>query len=56
MLVPNFSAARDDRAVGALRTALASPARLLDVHVDLDHNRSVFTIVGSGRPAATASR
>ena len=45
--VPNFSAARDARAVQALRTALTSPARLLDVHVDADHNRSVFTLVGS---------
>jgi glutamate formiminotransferase len=45
--VPNFSAARDLRAVEALRTALSSPARLLDVHVDADHNRSVFTLVGS---------
>jgi glutamate formiminotransferase len=45
--VPNFSAARDSRAVEALRAALGSPARLLDVHVDADHNRSVFTLVGS---------
>lgn len=45
--VPNFSVARDARAVQALRTALTSPARLLDVHVDADHNRSVFTLVGS---------
>jgi glutamate formiminotransferase len=44
--VPNFSAARDPRPVEALRTALSSPARLLDVHVDADHNRSVFTLVG----------
>ena len=45
--VPNFSVARDTAALEALRAALASPARLLDVHVDLDHNRSVFTLVGS---------
>jgi glutamate formiminotransferase len=45
--VPNFSAGRDTRAVEALRGALSSPARLLDVHVDDDHNRSVFTLVGS---------
>jgi glutamate formiminotransferase len=46
--VPNFSAARDELAVQALRAALSSPARLLDVHVDLDHNRSVYTLVGTG--------
>ena len=44
--VPNFSAGRDRETVAALRAALASPARLLDVHVDDDHNRSVFTLVG----------
>lgn len=46
--VPNFSAARDAGVVDALRAALAAPARLLDVHADQDHNRSVFTLVGSG--------
>lgn len=47
--VPNFSAARDGTVVEALHTALSSPATLLDVHRDDDHNRSVFTLVGSGR-------
>jgi glutamate formiminotransferase len=27
---------------------MSSPARLLDVHADWDHHRSVFTLVGSG--------
>ncbi|MCC6222789.1 MAG: glutamate formimidoyltransferase [Thermoleophilia bacterium] len=45
--VPNFSAARDAGAVEALRAALSAPARLLDVHADTDHNRSVFTLVGA---------
>jgi glutamate formiminotransferase / 5-formyltetrahydrofolate cyclo-ligase len=45
--VPNFSAARDEGTVAALREALSRPARLLDVHVDLDHNRSVYTLVGT---------
>jgi glutamate formiminotransferase len=44
--VPNFSEGRDARVVEALRAALSSPARLLDVHVDADHHRSVFTLVG----------
>ncbi len=44
--MPNFSEGRDDAVVGALRDALSAPARLLDVHVDADHHRSVFTLVG----------
>ncbi len=46
--VPNFSEGRDGAVVDALRDALSGPARLLDVHVDPDHNRSVYTLVGSG--------
>ena len=44
--VPNFSEGRDAATLEALRTALSRPARLLDLHVDEDHNRSVFTLVG----------
>jgi glutamate formiminotransferase/glutamate formiminotransferase/formiminotetrahydrofolate cyclodeaminase len=44
--VPNFSEGRDQEVVEALRGALSAPARLLDVHVDADHHRSVFTLVG----------
>ena len=45
--VPNFSAGRDRATIDALATALTQHARLLDVHADEDHNRSVFTLVGS---------
>ena len=44
--MPNFSEGRDEAVVEALREALSAPARLLDVHVDADHHRSVFTLVG----------
>ena len=44
--VPNFSEGRDSRTIDALQTAIAAHADLLDVHVDADHNRSVFTLVG----------
>jgi glutamate formiminotransferase len=44
--VPNFSEGRDGAVVEALRSALSAPARLLDVHVDADHHRSVFTLAG----------
>ena len=45
--VPNFSEGRGRETIEALAGALGAPARLLDVHADVDHNRSVFTIVGS---------
>jgi len=44
--VPNFSEGRDEDTIAAIGAALAGPARLLDVHADPDHNRSVFTLVG----------
>ena len=44
--MPNFSEGRDEAVIEALREALSAPARLLDVHVDADHHRSVFTLVG----------
>jgi glutamate formiminotransferase len=44
--VPNFSEGRDAKTIEALRTTLAAHARVLDVHSDADHNRSVFTLVG----------
>jgi glutamate formiminotransferase len=46
--VPNFSEGRNRETIDALAAALRSGgARLLDVHADEDHNRSVFTLVGS---------
>ena len=47
--VPNFSEGRDRRTIDAIGEALAAHARLLDVHADGDHNRSVFTLVGDER-------
>jgi glutamate formiminotransferase len=43
--VPNFSEGRDRATLDALAHALSARARLLDVHADADHNRSVFTLV-----------
>jgi glutamate formiminotransferase len=45
--VPNFSEGRDDATIAAIEAAIRSRARLLDVHADEDHNRSVFTLIGS---------
>jgi glutamate formiminotransferase len=45
--VPNFSEGRDRATIEAIGEALSAHARLLDVHSDEDHNRSVYTLVGS---------
>lgn len=44
--VPNFSEGRDGAVIEAIGAALSTHGRLLDVHSDVDHNRSVFTLVG----------
>ncbi|MDQ6775161.1 MAG: glutamate formiminotransferase [Actinomycetota bacterium] len=50
LAVPNVSEGRDRRKIDAI--AAAFDARLLDVHSDPDHNRSVFTL--AGEPGALA--
>jgi glutamate formiminotransferase len=45
--VPNVSEGRDAAVIGEIGDALEAHATLLDVHSDPDHNRSVFTLVGS---------
>jgi len=45
--VPNVSEGRDPETIAALGEAFGERARVLDVHTDVDHNRSVFTLVGS---------
>ena len=52
--VPNFSEGRDEAAIRAIGRAIAEHADLLDVHVDVDHNRSVFTLVGDDREIVDA--
>jgi glutamate formiminotransferase len=44
--VPNFSEGRDRATIDAIGRVLSGRARLLDLHADADHNRSVFTIAG----------
>jgi glutamate formiminotransferase len=44
--VPNFSEGRDGVVIGLLGTEIARLAKLLDIHADADHNRSVFTFAG----------
>ena len=52
--VPNFSEGRDRAIIDAIGSALGGEATLLDVHVDADHNRSVYTLVGSEDELAAA--
>jgi glutamate formiminotransferase/glutamate formiminotransferase/formiminotetrahydrofolate cyclodeaminase len=52
--VPNFSEGRNLATIDAIGAALSAYARLLDVHADEDHNRSVFTLVGQADELAEA--
>jgi len=52
--VPNFSEGRDRRVIDAIGESLGDRARLLDVHSDADHNRSVYTLVGSAEQLVDA--
>jgi glutamate formiminotransferase len=55
--VPNFSEGRDHKKIEALVTAMSGikGARVLDLHVDPDHNRSVVTLAGEPEPVAQAA-
>src|SRR5213595_868148 len=55
--VPNFSEGRNTATLEALRAALTSVpgVRLLDVHADASHNRSVFTLVAPPEAALEAA-
>ncbi len=53
LAVPNVSEGRDAEAIAAIGDAFASTgARLLDVHSDPDHHRTVYTL--AGRPGELA--
>lgn len=48
LAVPNISEGRDATTIAAVRRAFESDGvRLLDVHTDPDHHRSVFTLAGA---------
>jgi glutamate formiminotransferase len=55
--VPNFSEGRRPEVVQAIRDAIAAVpgARVLDVHSDADHNRSVITFAGPPEPVLEAA-
>ena len=55
LAIPNVSEGRDAEAIAAIGAAFASTgARLLDVHSDADHHRSVFTLAGGPGELAPA--
>ena len=47
--VPNFSEGKDRKKIDAIADTLqkVSGVRLLDICTDPDHNRTVFTFIGS---------
>jgi glutamate formiminotransferase len=54
--VPNVSEGRDPAVLAVLAEAVeAAGARLLDLHADVDHHRSVFTFVGQPAPVIEAA-
>lgn len=52
--VPNVSEGRDASTIASIGNAFASSARLLDVHSDVDHHRSVFTLAAPPEALADA--
>lgn len=53
LAVPNVSDGRDHAVLEAIERGFA-PARFLDLHVDPDHNRAVFTLAGNQGELARA--
>ncbi len=52
--VPNVSEGRDAALLASIEKAFATHARVLDVHTDADHHRSVFTLVARDAELARA--
>jgi glutamate formiminotransferase len=52
--VPNVSEGRDRAVIDAVADAFAGTARVLDIHSDPEHHRSVYTIVGEESELAPA--
>jgi len=48
LAVPNVSEGRDRGRIASLQSAFSRGATLLDRHSDADHDRTVFTLAGSG--------
>ena len=46
LAVPNVSVAGDEVVLRRFHEAFGRTARILDVHTDADHGRTVFTLAG----------
>ena len=55
--IPNFSEARQPEVVNEIKKAILSVSgvKLLDIHSDTDHNRTVITILGSPKDVEEAA-
>lgn len=54
LAVPNASEGADAARIGGLRTAFSRGVRLLDLHSDADHDRTVLTLAGEPGPLRDA--
>ncbi|HWC25874.1 MAG TPA: hypothetical protein VG474_04755 [Solirubrobacteraceae bacterium] len=55
LTIPNVSEGRDEEAIAAIGEAFGSAgARLLDVHSDPDHHRTVYTLAGDTEQVVSA--
>ncbi len=52
--VPNVSEGRDPKVIGAIAAAFGGRGRVLDIHSDPEHHRSVYTIVAEDDELADA--
>ena len=52
--VPNVSEGRDAETIAAIGAAFSASARLLDVHSDPDHHRSVYTLAADADDLETS--
>ncbi len=55
--IPNFSEGRDEKKISAIAAAVKNTPQIkfLDLHSDIDHNRSVITFMGSPLAVKTAA-
>ena len=56
--VPNFSEGRNPKIIGAIADAMEradDSVKLINIHSDKDHNRSVFTLIGSPQSIKAAA-
>ncbi len=54
LAVPNFSVGADEEKVHAIASALEADGRVLDVHSDAAHDRSVFSLAGGSAELVSA--